>query len=277
MYLQHISFTCKELLQVSNTLRLPPFFITQNRYLVPSLEAVALLCARLKHTGDLWDLVEKYDRSQSALSEIINKTAIKIDDRWGFLLDFDPVLLSPKCLNKWAKAIHRRGSPIRTIWGFINCIIRQICRPTFGQRVVYSGHKKFHALKFQAVMVACGLIVHLFGPWEGRQSDGRLLKFSELLDKCCLDAVWPWTNENTPAADHWFQLYGDGAYACSTVLISPFLGPGKRTQLEKDFNTAMAAVRIEVEHCFAVVTTCWPGLCCFWKHQPFLSPVGRYY
>jgi hypothetical protein len=168
MYLRHISFTCKELLQVSNALRLPPFFITQNRYLVPSLEAVALLCAQLKHTGDLWDLVEKYDRSQSALSEIINETAIKIDDCWGFLLDFDPVLLSHERRDKWAKAIHRRGSPIRTIWGFINCTIQQICRPTFGQRVVYNGHKKFHALKFQAVMVACGLIVNLFGPWEGR-------------------------------------------------------------------------------------------------------------
>jgi hypothetical protein len=84
-----------------------------------------------------------------------------------------------------------------------------------------------------------------------------------LLENCRRFALQPGTGEHTQAAQRWFQLYGDGAYACSTVLISPFLGPGKQTQPEKDFNAAMAAVLIEVEHGFAVVLSCWPGLRCF--------------
>jgi hypothetical protein len=271
------SFSCDELVDLVNALQLPAFFITHNRYLVSSLEAVSLLCARLKSTGDIWELVERYDRSQSAMSEIINEIAITVDDRWGFLLGFDPVLLHPERLQEWADAIYQRGSPLPTVWAFIDCTIRQICRPIFGQRAVYSGHKKFHALKFQALMVPCGLIAHLFGPWEGRRSDNFLLRMSGLLDKCSRHAVCPGTDENTPLIDRHFQIYGDAAYALSPVLISPFSGPGERSQEEKDFNAAMSGVRIEVEHGFAVVLGCWPGLRCFWKHRPFSSPVGRYY
>ena len=46
-----------------------------------------------------------------------------------------------------------------------------ICRPKHLQEQCYSGHKRQHELKFQAIMVPCGLITNLYGPVEGRRHD----------------------------------------------------------------------------------------------------------
>ena len=38
------------------------------------------------------------------------------------------------------------------------------CRPVEFQEVVYNGHKRVHALRFQSLTVPSGLIANLFGP-----------------------------------------------------------------------------------------------------------------
>ena len=42
--------------------------------------------------------------------------------------------------------------------------VRPLCRPGEHQRVIYNGHKRVHALKFQCVALPNGLIGNLFGP-----------------------------------------------------------------------------------------------------------------
>ena len=49
-------------------------------------------------------------------------------------------------------------------WGFVDGTVRPICHPTKNQKVAYNGHKKVHAIKFQSVVAANGLIANLFGP-----------------------------------------------------------------------------------------------------------------
>ena len=58
---------------------------------------------------------------------------------------------------------------------------RPICRPTQNQREAYNGHKRVHALVFQSVVGANGIIASLFGPVEGRRHDSRMLAMSGLL------------------------------------------------------------------------------------------------
>ena len=43
------------------------------------------------------------------------------------------------------------GAPLENCFGFIDGTVRPICRPGQNQRVVYNGHKRVHALKFQSV------------------------------------------------------------------------------------------------------------------------------
>jgi hypothetical protein len=66
-------------------------------------------------------------------------------------------------------------------------------------------------------------------------------------------------------------------YGVSPIMMSPFTVwfgcQLSRKQLE--WNAAMSCVCIEVEHRFEHVLLLWSFICCWWKHQLFLSSVGR--
>ncbi len=272
------SFSVVELVEMLSVLHLAPIIVTQSHYCTSALEALALTCACLAHSGDLYDLVKEHDCSKSAVSEIVNETLCAIDDAWSHLLTFDHNrLLCPQKLSKYytislnlfchmsqgppngefllyvtghqlgwrirlralmgasgqcadartiygnlvahfatchlsltplgnfevcqamsqvtgpgelsemvqyAAAIQRAGTLMSTIWGFIDCTIRHIPRPTWGQKAAYNGYKKHHALKYQAVMIPSCMLAHLFGLWEGRNTDPLLLAEYGLLDDC---------------------------------------------------------------------------------------------
>ena len=75
--------------------------------------------------------------------------------------------------NEWAEAIHVKCSALQNCVGFIEGTLIDIARPKANkrQRVVYNGHKRKHALKYQAVNTPDGLILHVCGPIEGRRHD----------------------------------------------------------------------------------------------------------
>ena len=72
-------------------------------------------------------------------------------------------------------------SPLTNCFGFVDGTIRQICRPGKLQRVVYNGHERVHALKFQSVALPNGLTANLYSPVEGCRHDAGMLKDSGLL------------------------------------------------------------------------------------------------
>lgn len=49
------------------------------------------------------------------------------------------------------------GSPLPNCFGFVDGTVRPISRPDENQRLVYNGHKRVHALKFQSLVVPNGL------------------------------------------------------------------------------------------------------------------------
>ena len=73
-------------------------------------------------------------------------------------------LLNPGKRQAYADAVAAQGSPLTNCFGFIDGTVRPISRPGENQKVVYNGHKRVHALKFQSVTLPNGLIAHLFGP-----------------------------------------------------------------------------------------------------------------
>lgn len=287
------SMTSQELLRLAETLDLPDEIITRGNYRFDRVEAFALTCARLASAGDELDLSTRYNRSQSSISEIFNEVVTFLDERWEHLLCFDSDhLLSPVNLKHYSDAVYKSGSPLRGVWGFIDCTVRPICRPSHHQRQAYSGHKHFHGLKYQAVMLPNGLFGHLFGPIEGRHNDAFALDESGLMRECSLHAKHPGaldgaggecaeagkdaSRTTTFTEPHYLQLFGDPAYGLNELIISPFPKLG-RTNDQQEWNTKMSKVRIEVEHGFALVTNNWQLLRAEWKLRVFASPVGRYY
>ena len=73
-------------------------------------------------------------------------------------------LLNPAALNEYADAISNKGAGLENCFGFIDGTVRPISRPDENQRIVYNGHKRVHALKFQSIVLPNGLIGHLYGP-----------------------------------------------------------------------------------------------------------------
>ncbi|KAJ8507424.1 hypothetical protein ONZ45_g10210 [Pleurotus djamor] len=271
-------FYASELIELSEQLKIPAPFITSSRYRFTPIEALGLLLARFKSPGTIHELTSKYNRSYAAISEVVNELSIRLDDTWAHLFETSPrnPLLSPSSLASYATAISLAGSPLSTIWGFIDCTIRYMCRPSQHQRQAYNGYKSRHALKYQAVMLPNGMIGLLHGPTEGRRNDNHLLHESGLVEWCTQNTLRPGANMSTPVQHRYFQLFGDPAYGISPVIMSPYAG-SERSADEKSWNIAMSRLRIEVEHGFAGVTRDWPYLNVWWTHHIYQSPLGRYY
>ena len=51
--------------------------------------------------------------------------------------------------QSFAEAIHNAGCPLQNCWGFIDGTLRPCCRPVKNQRILFSGHKRIHGVKFQ--------------------------------------------------------------------------------------------------------------------------------
>lgn len=146
--------TANKLFEMVNALEIPEYIITPNRSVFSGIEALCLMRACFRTAGDQHELSMKHCHAQSAISEIVNWVATFIDTTWSHLLDFDYIhILAPTNLHKYAKVIYDAGAPLKGVWGFIDCTLRRICHPSWWQHQAYNGHKKFHAMKFQAIML----------------------------------------------------------------------------------------------------------------------------
>lgn len=271
-----IRFNAQEIQELVTALDIPEVIITEHRYRATGVEALCLLLARFRSSGEMFYLTLLYCRSMCAISEIVKEICQDIHETWTHLLDFDHAgLLKTENLVRYSEAVATIAphDPI----AFIDCTIRQIARPSLYQRVVYNGHKKMHALKFQALTTPDGMIAHLWGPVEGRRADPHLLKESQLLEKLQAYAMRPGATEETPIINRYFQIFGDPAYGVSPVILSPFSRAGEYSQEERRWNAGMASARIEVEHAFGIVVNTWPFLNCHWRMKLYASPIGLYY
>ena len=84
------------------------------------------------------DMMLRFARSIPQIYMIVNQSIKTVLENWShFPRDFNQELLTV-----YADRIHKTGAPIDNCWDFVDGIVRPICRPTFGQRQVYNGHKK---------------------------------------------------------------------------------------------------------------------------------------
>ncbi|CAH3170271.1 unnamed protein product [Porites evermanni] len=188
-----------DMYRLLEALQIPECYICSQRTFVTGMEALMILLRRLTYPNRWCDLQAMFGRSESELSLIFHKVLnlgnrtclIKqgrsglilddIHDRFGHLLEtLDLVWLDP---GIFSQVIHEKGAPLNQCWGFIDGTPRPMARPTRNQKIMYSGHKRTHCIKFQSVQAPNGLIAHLFGPIEGKRHDAFMLGVSGLADK----------------------------------------------------------------------------------------------
>ncbi|RPA89134.1 hypothetical protein L873DRAFT_1839327 [Choiromyces venosus 120613-1] len=175
---------------------------------------------------------------------VFNDVLAYIIKRFGDLLFWDRNRLTRETIEGYTAAIEHKGG-IKEVWGFINGTMRAICCPDENQEIYYSGYKKCHAVKYQALSTPDSLIIHLARPYTGQE---RKLQELQLVDD--------------PDLVKRFHIYGDPAYSLSYGII---------------FNTHMSSLHISVEYEFARLMM----LC---RYNGFkmvlkigLSPVAAYF
>nr|CAH7747685.1 unnamed protein product [Callosobruchus chinensis]CAH7747688.1 unnamed protein product [Callosobruchus chinensis] len=85
---------------------------------------------------------------------------------------------------------------------------------TVNQETYYSGHKRFHCVKYQSVLPPDGMIISLMGPFEGRTHDAEILRESNLYEQLQTCASLPDGQK--------IVIYGDQAYGIQELLLCPF-------------------------------------------------------
>ena len=214
-------------------------------------------------------MIPRFGRPEAQLSMIIGKVTSRVYNLHHHRLGTrNQPWLSNGELQRFAQRIHNTGAPLQTCWGFIDGTVRPVCRPRQIQRVIYNGHKRVHALKFQSVVTPNGMVANMFGPVEGRRHDSGMLRDSNLYAQLQQFSFSP--NGTT------LCVYGDLAYPLRPHLQRPFMHI-RQNQQQIDFNRAMSKVRIEVEWVLNDISNFFAFLDYKKNLKIGLSPIGKIY
>lgn len=235
-------FFKNDIYNLIEVLNLPDEIICYNGLNVNVVEAVCVLLKRFAYPCRYVDLIPRFARPEPQICMISNTTMNLIYDNWQHLLvNLNQPWLSRQHLQEYAEVIHEKGAALENCWGFIDGTVRAISRPRRNQRVMYNGHKKMHAIKFQSIVAPNGLIANLYGPVEGKRHDSAMLAQSQVLTQLQNHSFGP--NGNV------LCIYGDPAYPIRQQLQCPFRG-ARLTAIEKEWNKSMSKVRVSVEWIF---------------------------
>ena len=249
-------------------LRIPEKLSCYNRISVGGIEALCIFLKRFAYPCRYTDMIYRFGRPAPQLCMISNLVMDHIYNNFRHLLDsFNQAWLAPQQLQYFADAIHAKGAPLQNYWGFIDGTVRPICRPQQNQRILYNGHKRVHALKFQSVVTPNGLIANLSGPYEGKRHDSGMLAESSLLQKLQLHSFNPAGNP--------LCIYRDPAYPLRVHLQAPFRG--QLNQNQQDYNKAMSQVRTSVEWVFGDILNYFSFLDFKKDLKIGLSAIGKMY
>ena len=214
-----------------------------------------------------------FQRSRTWLSIIFNDVVGHLIGRYRDLLFWDENRLTRETIEVYPTAIERKGG-VRKVWGFIDGTMRAVCRQNKNQELYYSGYKKCHAVKYQALSTPDGLIVHLAGPSTGQESAWTAYQSSGLVEKLReLQLV----DDRDPVRR--FHIYGNPAYSLSYGILCAYQAQPNQplSPLLQEVNTHMPSLRISVQHGFA-------RLMMLWGYNGFkmglkigLSPVATYF
>jgi len=148
-----------------DALQVPDVFKCEQGTIYDSIEGICILLRRFAYPCRYSDMVPIFGRSVPELCMISNTVLEWMYDNHGHrITQWNNDLLNPVQLQLYADAVSDKGAMLDNCFGFVDGTVRPICRPDIHQRLVYNGHKRVHALKFQSVALPNGLIGHLYGP-----------------------------------------------------------------------------------------------------------------
>lgn len=227
-----------------------------------------MLLHRLVSPERLCDVEMQFGWERTRFSRITRLTALFLYDRWKHLLRFDSRRLTPSKLDEYAQIVKNKGCPLDCVVGFIDGTLEDTARPSRNQRIVYNGWKRKHCLKYHVVTSPDGLVIHVYGPVEGRRHDATVFKQSGL-EAILSKHFW------APDGRRLF-IYGDPAYAVTGHVLAPYKGLSL-DHGQRKFNSTMSKVRETVEWTFKEANAQFPFFNFSSNQKLLLQPVGLFY
>lgn len=236
-------------------------------YRISGDDALFLTLRRLSYPCRLRDLSAELGLSKTKVSVVFNAIVDAVYDKWRHLLRFHDSRFNPANLRRFAECCRARGCPIQRCVGFIDGTCRPICRPKRHQKLLFSGHKRVHALKFQSLVTPDGLVSHLGGPYCGNRHDSAILTMSGLL----ADMRRSLRDEDGP-----FVVYGDSGYPIASHIVCPYKG-ARLSEGQVRFNLAMSKIRISVEWAFGEILQQFSFVDYKKNQKLLLQPIAKQY
>ena len=155
----------RDLHTLGEVLEIPPTFRCLQRSVCEGMEELCMLLKRLAYPCRYSDMIACFGRPVPEPCTITNLVMDFIYDLHGHrITQWNPTILNSRLLEEYATAISDKGAALDNCFGLVEGTVRLISRPGEMQRIVYNGHKRVHALKFQSVATPNGLIANMFGP-----------------------------------------------------------------------------------------------------------------
>jgi DDE superfamily endonuclease len=240
----------------------------RRRYRTDPVEATAIFLRRLGSPSRWVDLQLEFGKHIAALTEIFYHTLELFYSTLGTKLETWPDRLVASRAAYYSQCVTEKGSLLPNVVGFIDGTAIEIARPSgLSQRATYSGHKRRNCIKFQAISAPDGLILHLFGPMEGRRHDMTLYRASQI------DGV---LQHSLLINEIQYYLYGDAAYCLRPYLQTGYHGSTLNME-QIQFNMSMSRLRIAVEWAFRDIKTYFTHIDLPRKLKLGITPVGLWY
>ena len=155
----------RDIADLAIALQIPDVFVCPQRSVADGIEGLCLLLRRLAYPCRYSDMIARFGRPVPVLSMLTNTVLDHIYNTHSRrILQWNQTILQPAQLQTYADAVSAKRAALNNCFGFIDGTVRHICRPGEHQRVVYNGHKRVHAIKFQSVALPNGLIANMYGP-----------------------------------------------------------------------------------------------------------------
>ena len=173
----------------------------------------------------------------------------------------------------YAERVYQKCGLVETVWGFIDGTLCKTYCPSLFQKLMYSGHKQCHGIKFQSVVTPDDLSASMYGLVSGNRHDSFLLSNSGLLNK--LQEFMPDdATEDIEAVI--YSLYGDPAYPQSIHIFCGYKNPADGST-QAHWNCQMSKVCEVVKWSFSNILAQWSFLDFRVAMKIFQSPVAKYY
>ena len=155
-------FKKAEIPVLARAMNIPEKFKCQQGTICDGIEGLCILLRRFCYPCRYSDLIPLFGRSVPEICMISNEVADFIYERHGEKITrWNHQLLNPHQLQQYVNAVHQKGAALDNCFGFVDGTVKAICRPGQMQRIVYNGHKRVHALKYQSLALPNGLIANL--------------------------------------------------------------------------------------------------------------------